>query len=180
MDNNLVSKIRSFTKEHMFFLVVSVISILATYFPAWRVEAIDSMPASAQVYEAIYHDESPPLRDILPLHPEAGFHVMPLLPIPHVPLVSATDPVLQSSGGPLVSTITATHSRFLTSRTIQSWVCGRMATMFRSTSLRGILSWAPQSVHLTAEACFSVIPQPCSVSAPAAVMVVSCLPIWTD
>ncbi len=87
------------------FLVIMVVFLLiAAYCLGERVEAIDSMPPKAQVYGAIYHDVSPPLRDILPLHPGDAYHVMPLLPIPHVPVVSAADPVLQTSSGPLVST----------------------------------------------------------------------------
>jgi hypothetical protein len=70
-----------------------------------RAQAIDSMPPQAKVYEAIYHDVSPPLRDILPLPPAAGFHVMPLLPIPHPAEVpAAADPVLQTTLGPVVAT----------------------------------------------------------------------------
>jgi archaellum component FlaF (FlaF/FlaG flagellin family) len=83
---------------------VLAVAMLIAFPLVQRVEAIDSMPQQAKVYEAIYHDVSPPLRDILPLHPQAGFHVMPLLPLPHGRAVSATDPVLQTFSGPLVST----------------------------------------------------------------------------
>ncbi len=98
---------RTLTKNLKLFLAVLVISMFAAYPFVETVEAIDSMPAQAKVYQAIYRDVSPPLRDILPLPPQAGFHVMPLLPIPHTPVLSASDPVLQTSSGPLVSTTTS-------------------------------------------------------------------------
>ncbi len=87
-----------------FALFIAVFSI------GMRAWAAGSIPAdaAAQVYDAVYHDVSPPLRDILPLPPSAGFHVMPLLPIPHLPAVSAADPVLQTSAGsPSATTLAA-------------------------------------------------------------------------
>jgi hypothetical protein len=86
------------------FLAVLFVLMFAAYFFVEKAEAIDSMPPQAQVYEAVYHDVSPPLRDILPLPPEAGFHTIPLLPIPHMPAVAVFDPVLQNTAGPVVST----------------------------------------------------------------------------
>jgi hypothetical protein len=105
-DTSSDSRRKIFTESRVFPAIALIVSMFVVFSFVARVEAADSMPAvaAAQVYEAIYHDVSPPLRDILPLPPEAGFHVMPLLPIPHVPAVSAADPVLQTSAGPLVAT----------------------------------------------------------------------------
>ncbi len=103
-ETSSIKRTKMFAITRKLLALAFLFSVFFGYSLVQRTEAIDSMPAKAQVYPAIYHDESPPLRDILPLHPGAGFHVMPLLPIPHISISSAMDPVLQSSGGPLVST----------------------------------------------------------------------------
>ncbi len=105
-DSSSSSRERMSAQPSLLLGIVFVASLAIAYPFVAKAQGTDAMPAgaAAQVYEAIYHDVSPPLRDIQPLPPGAGYHVMPLLPIPHVPVVSASDPVLQTSSGPLVAT----------------------------------------------------------------------------
>ncbi len=98
------SKLKALEASARFFLAVLAIAMFASLSLAGRSSAIDSMPAQAQVYKAIYHDVSPPVRDILPLPPQAGFREIPLLPVPHNRVASAPDTVLQYVTGPTVST----------------------------------------------------------------------------
>ncbi len=105
-DTTVTSKRKIDAASRLFFgtMFVFALSIVLSFdMRAWAAGGIPAAVA-AQVYEAVYHDVSPPLRDILPLPPSAGFHEMPLLPIPHIPAVSATDPVLQTSAGPAAAT----------------------------------------------------------------------------
>jgi Carboxypeptidase regulatory-like domain len=99
-----LSEVKALRSAHRVFLTVLAVLLFVSFSFVGKIGAIDSMPVQAKVYEAIYRDVSPPLRDILPLPPQAGFHEIPLLPIPHNRQVSAADPVLQILAGPLVST----------------------------------------------------------------------------
>ena len=88
------------------FLLMFLFVMVAAYPFVTRGNAADVLPIQTpEIANSVKSDESPPMRDIPFLPPQAGFRVIPLLPVPHLPVVSPLDPVIQTSTGPLVSTI---------------------------------------------------------------------------
>jgi hypothetical protein len=107
--SNSSNKLEYFGSISRLALAIIAIMMFAAFFFVRTAGAVDSIPSQAMVYEALNHDVSPPLRDILPLPPVEGFHMIPLLPIHEVPeAAAAADPILQNAYGAVVSTSTPT------------------------------------------------------------------------